>query len=338
MSSPTQAMVAPLQELSLAKELPHILFVEDDPEVVTFLNRLLAYLGYQVSHVPDGAAALDWLHQQSPDIIITDILMPNMDGLRFCESLRHNPRTCLIPVIILSAKAELHERLAGFRAGADDYIVKPFDVLELKARLESILLRSQREIWCNPLSHLPGSPGIEAEVNRRLEEGRPFAFAYIDIDDFKPYNDVYGYHAGDQVIKILADLLMDVSNADASAEAYCGHIGGDDFVFMSAVPYMMRHLPKLLRRFDAMVPSCYSPEDNRRGGIQTPDRQGQDHFFPKVRLSAAVINSTSRPIRHYAQLSEIASELKHKLKSQAHPQGSCSLWDSRTENPPETVV
>src|ERR1019366_576071 len=175
---------------SLSKSLTRVLLVEDDPEVVSFLSKLLVYLGYEVFHAPDGAQALEWLHHELPDIIISDILMPHMDGLTFCRTLRRNPRTGLIPVIMLSARAELHERLEGFRVGADDYIVKPFDVLELKARLESILLRSQREIWCNPISHLPGSPGIEAEVTRRLKDEQPFAFAYIDIDDFKAYNDV----------------------------------------------------------------------------------------------------------------------------------------------------
>ena len=314
-----------------------ILLVEDDPEVVAFLTKLLVYLGYEVAHVSDGNEGLKWLHQELPDIIITDILMPNMNGLHFCRNVRHNPRTCLLPVVMLSARAELQERLEGFRAGADDYIVKPFDVLELKARLESILLRSQREIWCNPISHLPGSPGIEADVNRRLAASRPFAFAYIDIDDFKAYNDVYGYHAGDQVIKDLAGLLMEFSSSNVLTESFCGHIGGDDFVFVSNPSFMASCLQRLFRRFDQAAPHYYSPADRERGGIVAPDRQGQSQFFPQMRLSVGVVNTAARHITHYVQLAEIASELKHHVKAQVRTGKSRCLWDGRTE-PPKPII
>jgi len=310
-----------------------VLVVEDDPEVVSFLTKLLIYLGYDVARVADGREALVWLQHDVPDVILTDILMPHMDGLHFCRAVRHDPRTCLIPVIMLSARAELQERLEGFRAGADDYIIKPFDVLELKARLESILLRSQREIWCNPISHLPGSPGIEADINRRIEQHRPFAFAYVDIDDFKAYNDVYGYHAGDQVIKDLAGLLMEFSITSSFTEAFSGHIGGDDFVFIGLPAYLTSSLPRLLRRFDAAAPHYYSPEDQARGGIVAADRQGQSCFFPRMRLSVGVVNSVTRHITHYAQLAEIASELKHHVKAQGHPDQSLCLWDGRIEPP-----
>jgi diguanylate cyclase (GGDEF)-like protein len=315
-----------------------VLVVEDDPEVVAFLSKLLNYLGYEVFRVSDGAEALRWLCQKLPDVIITDILMPHMDGLRFCRALRRDPRTCLIPVIMLSARAELQERLEGFRAGADDYLVKPFDVLELKARLESIVLRSQREIWCNPISHLPGSPGIEAEVNRRLEQERPFAFAYIDIDDFKAYNDVYGYHAGDQVIKDLAGLLMEFSISSAFTEAFSGHIGGDDFIFLGAPAYLAAVLPRLLRRFDTAAPHYYSPEHREQGGIVAPNRQGETQFFPRMRLSVGVVSTAMRRITHYAQLAEIASELKHHVKAQQHPNESRCLWDGRVEPPKDAVL
>ncbi len=327
-----------------------ILLVEDDSEVVVFLSKLLIYLGYEVFRVSDGTEALRWLCRELPDIIITDILMPHMDGLRFCRALRQDPRTSLIPVIMLSARAELQERLEGFRAGADDYLVKPFDVLELKARLESILLRSRREIWCNPLSHLPGSPGIEAEVNRRLERKQPFAFAYFDIDDFKAYNDVYGYHAGDQVIKDLADLLMEFSITSAFTQAFCGHIGGDDFVFLGAPVYMAATLPRILLRFDAAAPHYYSPEHRERGGIVALNRQGESQFFPRMRLSVGVVSTATRYITRYTQLAQIASELKHHVKAQNRPHETATrqggppvvwrsrcLWDGRME-PPKGVV
>src|ERR1019366_2303121 len=153
-----------------------------------------------------------------------DVLMPGMDGLKLCEMLRRDPGTCAIPILMISAQAQLHERLDGFKAGADDYLAKPFDLLELKARVEGLILRSRRDLWSNPLTHLPGSPGIEADVKRRLAQRGKFVFAYIDIDNFKPYNDVYGSHAGAQVIKDLARFLRDCTGERGFKGVFLGHI------------------------------------------------------------------------------------------------------------------
>jgi DNA-binding response OmpR family regulator len=329
------------QVKNLAVELGaplHVLVVDDEPAVGSFLTKLLVYMGYGVSHVPTVQAARDFLDRRIPDMIITDITMPGQDGFSFCVKLRGDRRTCLIPIVILSARADLEDRLKGFKAGADDYIVKPFDILEFKARLEGILIRSQRDLWCNPLSRLPASPGIEAEVSSRLKASKPFAFAYVDIDNFKSYNDVYGYHAGDQVIRKLAGLLVETMRQSDSQEGFIGHIGGDDFVLLANPDRMGGILDIVVRHFDESVGGYYSPEDLAQNGVLTKNRQGLEQFFPLMRLSMGIVSTLTRPIDHYAQLAVIASEVKQRVKNNSHPDQSRYLWDSRTEGAQESAA
>jgi DNA-binding response OmpR family regulator len=313
------------------KKRTHVLVVDDEPGVRNFLSRLLDYLGYDVSHAPDGRAAVDFLNRQIPDLLITDVMMPGQDGLHLCAQLRRDRRTCLIPIVVLSARSELPDRLKGFEAGADDYIVKPFDILEFKARLEGILMRRQRDLWCNPLSRLPASPGIEEEVNARLSNARPFAFAYVDIDNFKSYNDAYGYHAGDQVIKEVSDLLLEMTRQGDPEDGFIGHIGGDDFVLLADPDRMGGILDGLIRHFDGSVSGYYSPSDVARKGVLSRNRQGMDQFFPFMRLSIGVVNTLTRPTHRYEQLAALASEVKQRVKSDHHPDQSRYLWDGRMD-------
>jgi len=220
-----------------AHSLGEALVVDDDPVILSILEKALTSIGYLVTTATNASAALRRLDRCVPDVILTDVLMPGIDGRTFCRKIRKNPKTSGVPVIMISTQAQLKDRLQGFRAGADDYITKPFHIREVKARLDRLVVRNQRALSSNPLSLLPGNPTIELEANRRLAENTPFAFAYIDIDDFKAYNDVYGYEAGDRVIKDLARLLVTAAGS-VTPGTLVGHVGGDDFVIISAAEEM----------------------------------------------------------------------------------------------------
>jgi GGDEF domain-containing protein len=229
---------------------------------------------------------------------------------------------------MISSQTHLEERLEGFQAGADDYITKPFHMREVKARLNRLVVRNQRALSSNPLSQLPGNPTIEFEASRRLAENKPFAFAYIDIDDFKAYNDVYGYEAGDRVIKDLARLLVKAAGA-LSTGAFVGHVGGDDFVIISTASQMRAMLDIVLKSFDREAGGYYTSKDKKRGGLFTSNRQYHKQFFPLMKLSCAAIDTSLRRFHHYAELVEIATELKHHLKAQSPRRGSLAQWNGR---------
>jgi GGDEF domain-containing protein len=166
--------------------------------------------------------------------------------------------------------------------------------------------------------------------------GVPFAFAYIDIDYFKSFNDAYGYEAGDGVIKEVADSLISTCTPSDMRRGFPGHIGGDDFVLIGSIEEMKVMLPEITARFDTQRLAHYRPEDRERGSIHCKSRRGEAQEFPLIALSVAVVSTLTRRITHYARLAEIASELKGYVKSQPHEGKSLTIWDRRTDSIKET--
>src|SRR5258706_2274694 len=298
------------------KPSTRVLVVDDEPAVIQSVSRFLNQSGYSSCTAADGQEALGVIRQKMPDVVLLDVTMPVMDGLTVCRRLREDFRTRGLPIILLTSKTSLEDRSSGFQAGSDDYIVKPFDLEELKIRIDGALQRRRWYQWTHPLTHLPGSPGIEEDVRRRMELGKPFAFAYIDIDHFKAFNDAYGYEAGDRVIKEVADSLITLSAGSDTLRGFPGHIGGDDFVLIASIEEMNEMLPEITERFDTRRLAHYRPEDRDRGSIRCKSRRGEEQEFPLIALSVAVVSTLTRRITHYARLAEIASELKHYVKSQ----------------------
>jgi PleD family two-component response regulator len=317
-----------------ASRATRILVVDDEPTVIQVLSRFLTREGYQAVSAINGQEALEKIQQEVPDVLLLDVKMPVLDGLSVCRAMRADFRTRGLPIILLTGNGRLEDRLQGYKTGADDFLTKPFNLDELKIRIEGALHRRQWDQGTHPLTHLPGSPGIEEEVRRRLGLGAPFAFAYIDIDYFKAFNDVYGYEAGDRVIKEVADSLIRSSIESAARTGFPGHIGGDDFVLIAPIETMKDMLPEIIKRFDTKRFAHYRPEDIQRGAVLCKNRRGQDQEFPLIALSIAVVSTQTRRISHYARLAGIASELKRFVKSQDHGGKSLAIWDRRTD--PET--
>jgi diguanylate cyclase (GGDEF)-like protein len=316
-----------------ASKTSRILVVDDEPAVIQLVSRYLGRAGYDLDSASNGQEALQKVHRRAPDVLLLDIKMPVVDGLSVCRTLRQDFRTKGLPIILLTAKMSLEDRLCGYQSGADDYMVKPFDLDELKVRVEGALERRRWDQGAHPLTHLPGSPGIEEEVRRRLEKSAPFAFAYIDIDNFKAYNDAYGYDAGDRIIKEVADSLIESAVASNLRMGFPGHVGGDDFVFIGPIEALKLILPEVTDGFDARRYAHYSSEDRERGSTRCKNRRGEVQEFPLITLSVAVVSSETRHITHYARLAEIASELKQYIKSLDHRGKSLIMWDRRTDTP-----
>src|SRR5258708_549637 len=192
------------------RKKPKILVVDDEASNRHLLSRVLDQQGYQTVTAANGGDALKMVFADPPDLLVLDIVMPVLDGLSVCERLRGDFRTRGLPIILLTALGTLENCVKGFQAGADDYVTKPFQLDDLKVRVAGCLRRRRWDLWSHPLTGLPGSPSIEEEVRFRLKSDVAFAFAYLDIDHFKAFNDNYGYKAGDSVIKDLGASLVQV--------------------------------------------------------------------------------------------------------------------------------
>src|SRR5258706_4081935 len=158
-----------------------ILVVDDEPTLMQVLSRFLGGEGYDAASATNGQEALEKIQKDVPDVLLLDVKMPILDGLSVCRAMRADFRTRGLPIILLTGNGGLEDRLQGYKTGADDFLTKPFNLDELKIRIEGALHRRQWDQGTHPLTHLPGSPGIEEEVRRRLLLGTPFAFAYLDI-------------------------------------------------------------------------------------------------------------------------------------------------------------
>jgi diguanylate cyclase (GGDEF)-like protein len=298
-----------------ATEGVRILIVDDDPDIRTFLEVTLSLSGYEVAQARDGEEAFAQAVATGPDLVLMDVMMPRVDGFEALRRLRADGRTSDIPVIMVTAKAQAADKVSGLAEGADDYVTKPFDPDELIARVQATLRRSQQMRSVSPLSGLPGNSRIQLELERRVREDPPFALLYADLNQFKAYNDHFGFSQGDEVLKGLAGVVDAVARELGGPDAFVGHIGGDDFVVICGAAAGEAVAAEICRRFDELVPTFYPPEERARGYIEANDRQGRLTRFPLVSVSIGIAHDQVREFAHPGEPVSIATEMKSYAKS-----------------------
>ncbi|NLH39088.1 MAG: response regulator [Elusimicrobia bacterium] len=291
-----------------------IVVVDDDPNVGLLISVILKNIGYSVVSLSNGKDLLSYLANNSkPGLILLDLKLPDIDGYELCKRIRDNQFTSDVPIIVLTGVSEVDSKIKTIEMGADDYISKPFDVRELKVRIKRILKRKDNDSSLNPLTKLPGGPLIEEFTRKKLEVAPNFSYAYIDIDNFKAYNDVYGYTKGDAVIKFLADLLEKVLKENSKGDYFLGHVGGDDFVVLAPNDKIIRTVEGIIEEFDTKIRDYYSIADRQAGYITTTDRMNNIKTFPIMTLSIAIVSV--RKSIPYAKIIENIFEIKRFLKS-----------------------
>ena len=294
----------------------HIFVADDDPDIVQFVSVNLELEGYQVSSATDGKAALAAITRTAPDLVILDIMMPEMDGLAVLRRMRAHPVSANVPVIVLTAKALPQDRIRGLELGADDYISKPFELDELMVRVRTVLQRAKAMRDLSPLTGLPGNFRITQELERRTENGDQYALVHADLDNFKAFNDHYGFMRGDGVIKFTAHVLLESQAAIDDPEAFVGHVGGDDFVAIVDPDKVEDFCKELIRTFDEGILDFYDTSDVLRGYIEVTDRRGERHAFPHTSISLGVVSTKDRDISNQWEASAVASEMKEYAKRQ----------------------
>ena len=253
--------------------------------------------------------------------------MPEMDGLTVLRRLRSSPATANVPVILLTAKALAEDRVRGLDFGADDYITKPFDVEELMARVRSVLRRAQQMRDVSPLTGLPGNFRISRELESRVGAAEPLAVVHADLDNFKAFNDHYGFMRGDGVIKFCADSLLSAGGECGDPEVFVGHVGGDDFVIITDPAHVEEFCKAAIRVFDDGILDFYDTADALQGYIEVTDRRGEQRAYPISSVSMGVAANSRRKITSEWEASAIASEMKEYAKREP---GSVYEIDRRT--------
>jgi PleD family two-component response regulator len=291
-----------------------LLVVDDDPFIARLLEIELRAAGYDVRVAADGAVALDAARERCPDLVLADVMMPNMDGFELTRRLRQDPRTATVSVIMLTARGLSADKLEGFAIGADDYIVKPFDTPELLARIRGVLRRSRDTRTQSPLTGLPGNVRIEEEIDARVDRAEPFAILYADLDHFKAYNDHYGFMRGDEVIQTTARLIGDAARGASEGAAFIGHVGGDDFVVVVSPEQAEGVADAIVAAFDEAAPGFYDGPDRERAFIEVTNRRGELQRFGLLTLSIGIASTAKRSFQHYAEAVAVATEMKQYTK------------------------
>ncbi|MGD2103182.1 MAG: response regulator [Acidimicrobiia bacterium] len=304
-----------------------VLVADDDPDILTVVKVNLELDGFECDTAVDGEDALQKATSGPPDVIILDIMMPRMDGLTALHRLRSQASTASIPIILLTARGLPEDRVRGLELGADDYITKPFDITELAARVRAVLRRTQAARDLSPLTGLPGNFKITAEIEVSIQDGRDFALVHGDLDNFKAFNDHYGFMRGDEVIRFCGSCFTEAASSLGIDGAFVGHIGGDDFVAMIPPAVAEPFCKEVIERFDDGILDLYDTADALRGYIEVIDRRGERYAFPVVSLSLGVASTDVRDIGTQWEASAIAVEMKEFAKKQP---GSTYRIDRRT--------
>lgn len=307
-----------------------ILIIDDDEQIASYVRLAFVLNGYQVDWVKDGRIALQKVREMLPDAIILDLKLPGTNGFRICEQLRQEPQTKGIPVIVVSGSwKDAQDRIKSLEVGADDFLTKPFDAQELMARIKRMLQRKKVDMGHNPLTGLPGNLAIEEEGRRRLATKDNQAFAYIDLDNFKAYNDVYGVKQGDKVIRLLADLLVQAVKRWGNQNDFIGHVGGDDFIVMTSPDKAQGVFDWIAQRFDERINAYYSEADLKAGCITAKDRQGNVKKFNFVSVSIVFLTDKNIETNQYPVLIQALTEMKGYVKHNLERKGGSVVFQDR---------
>jgi len=288
-----------------------LLITEDDVDISNMLKIYFSGLGYIVDAALRGSEALDKTRQALPNLIILDIMLPDIDGYEVCRRLRTNTRTSHIPVIFLTQKDERSDRLQGLELGADDYITKPFDIEELKLRVQGAIRRAERESLTDPRSGLPAGRLIEEQLRRVIRESN-WAFLDIRLNEFGPFNDLYGFVAGDDVLRFAGMLIGEVLDEIGTPNDFVGHAGGDNFIIVTTEGAAPAIRQKLESRFAEEILSQYNFMDRQQGFIMAPSKDGILEQFPFMTMAIGLVSPSQQSFSDIREITELAAEARRQ--------------------------
>ncbi|MEA2433113.1 MAG: hypothetical protein QOG54_570 [Actinomycetota bacterium] len=292
-----------------------ILVADDDLNFLDVVSMHLEAEGFEVVTAADGDEALRTAFDVLPALVLLDMVMPRIDGYDVCTRLSNDLRTEHIPVIAITGVDFPAAKVTSLERCIDDFIAKPIGLADLSTRVRLALTRARTTRAVSPLTQLPGNIRIQEELVRRLGESESIGLLHIDIDNFKPFNDNYGFLRGDEAIKLLAKISREAVERYGGSDGFLGHIGGDDLAAIVRADLAAAVGNHITDRWDAAAETLYDPEDVSRGMIEILDRRGQLRSFPQMTVSIGVASNEIRPLVSHWEASEIAAEMKSVAKA-----------------------
>jgi PleD family two-component response regulator len=287
-----------------------ILVVEDDSDISNMLRIYFSGQGYTVEVAPKGQDALNSTRKQLPNLIVLDINLPDMSGYDVCRELRTTTRTSHIPIIFLTQKDERSDKIAGLELGADDYVTKPFDIEELKLRVQNAISAVKRQQQIDPISNQPTGNLIEEHLRDLMRTGKQWIYIDVKISNFEPFSEVYGWQAGDEVIRATSLMIAEVIDAQGTTDDFIGHPGRDNFVVITHSDDSQPLVNRLNERFSKEILQHYSFIDRERGYMLDGNEQRG-----LMALSIGTVSTRTHQFSDIREITELAAEDRRRKRS-----------------------
>lgn len=291
-----------------------IFVIAKNIDIKKTVEKLLFNSSYKVRFFEDQKEAFQIIYDDTPELVIVEAIKNPLSELSLINEIKSDPLFVSMNVIaIVSSEFYLKDLQSTV---VDDYIRVDCLNSDLLMRVNLSFERVERVVASNPLTKLPGNLVIQREIQKRLNKNDIFALAYADLDNFKPFNDKYGFSRGDEVIKMLGRLILNIVRTEQPSGSFVGHIGGDDFIYIMDDEKIEKTTQKIINIFDNLIINFYDEKDVRKGYIESVDREGKLHFYPIMTISVGITSTRYRVFRHFSEIAESASAMKSVAKKQ----------------------
>jgi len=261
-----------------------------------------------------------------PSLIIINEDSIDRDIIELCKTIREDEDNSITPIIVTSSIRDKDHRIKVLDQSVEYYIKNPIDNDYLYYTIKNLLRLMSINRTVSPLTGLPGNVQIHAEIKKRLLNKEEFAVFYLDLDNFKAYNDVYGFLKGDEIIKFTAKTISNNIHSIENNESFVGHIGGDDFVALVSKTDYDKVCQDIILEFDTNSIKFFTGNDVERGYLEVANRKGIIEEFPLTTISIGVVEITPDRFRNLLEIGEVGAQLKHQAKTNF---GSSYIIDRR---------
>ena len=291
------------------------IYIIDDDETSVLVFRELFKNDTEYKFISVKSEQIDVALRNIPTIIIINEDAIDVNTVELCKKIRNDDDNSITPVIVVSSNSDKEHRIEILKESVEYYIKKPVNAQYLYYTIKNLgrLLSINRRI--SPLTGLPGNVQIHAELKKRISNRENFSVLYLDLDNFKAYNDVYGFLKGDEIIKYTADTIVRCVHNYIHEGAFVGHIGGDDFIAIVPILNCDEICKNIIASFDAHVTKFFTEEDVEKGYIEVANRKGIIEQFPLTSISIGVVEADVGRFANMLEIGEVGAQVKHNAKS-----------------------
>lgn len=294
--------------------IQEIYIIDDDSSSIVIFRELFKN-DPEFKFISVKTEQIDIALKNIPFLIVINEDAIDRDVIELCRKIRKDEDNTITPVIVVSSKTSREHRVRILRESVEYFIKKPVDEKYLYYTIKNLnrLMASNRTV--SPLTGLPGNVQIHAELKKRILRNEPFSVLYLDLDNFKAYNDVYGFLKGDEIIEFTAETIVKFVHSDKIENTFVGHIGGDDFIAIVPGTDCEKLCQSIIADFDAKVSKFYTQKDIDNGYIEVANRKGIVEQFPLTSISIGVVEAYKGRFKNILEIGEVGAQVKHAAKS-----------------------